>query len=171
MHVDGTSFAAPIVSSVIAQMLEADPDLTPAEIREALFKTARRIENLPVERQGYGIVQPRKALFSILKKRPGGKKQLSPVINKMKSSIEFYVRNECASQISLAGSFNHWAQDVLLLRPELSGVWKIEIPMLPAGRYSYKFFVDDRMWMEDVDNPYREPDGFSGFNSILTIEN
>src|SRR5262249_38030558 len=30
MHVDGTSFAAPIVTSVIAQMLEANPKLDPS---------------------------------------------------------------------------------------------------------------------------------------------
>jgi hypothetical protein len=51
-----------------------------------------------------------------------------------------------------------------------NGIWKIEIPMLPAGWYHYKFFVDDRMWMEDIDNPYREPYGFNDFNSILIDE-
>jgi hypothetical protein len=42
--------------------------------------------------------------------------------------------------------------------------------MLPAGRYYYKFFVDEKTWTEDYENPYREPDGFRGFNSILIIE-
>jgi 1,4-alpha-glucan branching enzyme len=98
------------------------------------------------------------------------KPHASPHINKKRKSIEFYVHNDCALQISLAGSFNHWAQGVLLMEPGKDGNWKIEIPMLPNGRYSYKFFVDDRMWMEDVDNPYREPDGVMGFNSILIVE-
>ena len=80
------------------------------------------------------------------------------------------MQSDCASQVSLAGSFNQWTQDVLLLEPGHNGLWKIEIPMLPTGRYSYKFFIDDKIWMEDVDNPYREPDGYSGFNSILIIE-
>lgn len=62
-------------------------------------------------------------------------------------------------------------KDVLLREPGKNGMWKIEIPILSAGRYHYKFFPDDKMWMEDVDNPYREPDGFSGFNSVLLIEN
>lgn len=171
MHVDGTSFAAPIVSSVIAQMLEANPQLTPASIREILFSTAKRIEGLPAVRQGFGQVRPRKSVFTILKKEVIMKTHTSPYINRRKKSIEFYVQHDCASQISLAGSFNHWAQDVLLMQPGKNGVWKIEIPMLSAGKYTYKFFVDDRMWLEDVDNPYREPDGFSGFNSILVIEN
>lgn len=170
MHVDGTSFAAPIVSSIIAQLLEADPTLTPAVIREVLFSMANRIEGLPVERQGYGIVQPRKSLIKILKREVIMKNAVSPHINPRKKTIEFYIHNNCAQQISLAGSFNHWAQDVLLLEPGKNGLWKIEIPLLPVGKYQYKFFLDDKMWMEDVDNPYREPDGHSGFNSVLFIE-
>ncbi len=97
------------------------------------------------------------------------KVQSSPRINTQKSTIEFFVENDCASQISLSGSFNHWAQDVLLMKPDKNGVWKIEIPMLPKGKYLYKFFIDDKMWMEDIDNPNRLPDGLSGFYSVLHI--
>lgn len=93
----------------------------------------------------------------------------SPLVHKKKKSIEFFITNECAHQISLAGSFNHWAQDVLLMEPGKNGTWKIEIPMLPKGTYKYKFFIDDRMWVEDIDNPVREPDGFNGWNSVLMV--
>lgn len=94
----------------------------------------------------------------------------SPHIDTKKKTIEFYIQNDCARQISLAGSFNNWAQDVLLMKPGKNNVWKIEIPILPSGKYHYKFFLDDKMWMEDVDNPHREPDGVSGFNSVLSVE-
>ncbi len=171
MHVDGTSFAAPIVCSLIAQLLEANPDLTVQAIREILFSTAKRIEGWPAERQGFGLIRPRKALLKVLKRESLIKSNASPFVNQQNNSIEFYMQSDCASQISLAGSFNQWTSDVLLLEPGRNGLWKIEIPMLPAGRYSYKFFIDDKMWVEDVDNPYREPDGFSGFNSLLIIEN
>jgi hypothetical protein len=171
MHVDGTSFAAPIVCSLIAQMLEANPELTPANIREVLFSTAKRIDGWPAERQGFGAIRPRKALLKVLKRETILKANASPFVNQQKTAIEFYMQNDCASQISLAGSFNQWANDVLLLEPGRNGLWKIAIPMLPAGQYKYKFFVDDRMWVEDFDNPYREPDGFSGFNSLLIVEN
>ncbi|MEQ1677710.1 MAG: S8 family serine peptidase [Chitinophagaceae bacterium] len=171
MHVDGTSFSAPIVCSVIAQMLEANPELTPAAIREVLFSSAKRVNDFPAERQGFGSVQPKKSLLKILKREVIMQSHSSPFINIQQKTIEFYVQHDCASQISLAGSFNHWAQDVLLMEPGQRGVWKIEIPLLPAGKYQYKFFVDDKMWLEDFDNPRREPDGFHGFNSILVIEN
>ena len=170
MHVDGTSFAAPIISAVIAQMLEINPQLKPRQIREVLFSTASRLEQYPPERQGFGLIRPRKAILKILKREIIMKPQESPFVNRQSKTIEFYVHNDCASQITLAGSFNHWAQDVLLMEPGKDGMWKIEIPMLPQGRYQYKFLVDYKRWEEDYDNPLREPDGFRGFNSILVIE-
>lgn len=169
MHVDGTSFAAPIVSAIIAQLLEMDRSLNPAAIREVLFSTAKRINDIPAERQGFGLVQPRKAILKILK-GAAIKPQTSPVVNTQNRTIEFFVQNDSAAQISLAGNFNHWTQDVLLMEPSKGGLWKIEIPLLPAGRYQYKFLVDEENWTEDYGNPYREPDGFTGFNSILVVE-
>ena len=93
-----------------------------------------------------------------------------PVIDSRKKTIEFHIRHTCASQISLAGSFNHWAKDELKLKPGTRDTWKIRIPMLPKGKHYYKFFIDDRMWVEDIDNPYREPDGVTGWNSVITVE-
>jgi serine protease AprX len=61
-HVDGTSFAAPIVSSVAAQMLEENPLLRPHEVKQILIKTAARLPNVEVDRQGWGVVNPRAAL-------------------------------------------------------------------------------------------------------------
>ena len=171
MHVDGTSFAAPIVSSVIAQMLEINPGLTPANVRTVLFSTAKRLPGLPAEQQGYGIIHPGKAIIKTLQNLFAMKQHVSPFINRRKKAIEFYIQNPCASHISLAGSFNHWAHDSLLMEPSANGLWKIEIPMLPKGTYQYKFFVDDKTWMDDIDNPLREPDGLNGFNSILMVEN
>ncbi|MCP6756251.1 hypothetical protein NL533_31990, partial [Klebsiella pneumoniae] len=59
----------------------------------------------------------------------------SPYINKRKKTIEFHIQNTCAGHITLAGSFNHWAQDELELHPAQNGMWQIEIPMLPEGKY------------------------------------
>jgi serine protease AprX len=61
-HVDGTSFAAPIVSSVAAQMLEANPRLSPQQVKLILMETAIRISDVPVERQGWGTIIPGRAV-------------------------------------------------------------------------------------------------------------
>ena len=93
----------------------------------------------------------------------------SPFINTKKKTIEFSIENHCADHISLTGSFNHWAKDELPLKPQRDGLWSIEIPMLPHGKYHYKFLIDDRMEMEDIDNQYRELDGVTGWNSVLNV--
>jgi serine protease AprX len=62
-HVDGTSFSAPIVASIAAQMIEANPGLAPHEAKSILVRTARRIPGVPVDRQGWGVVDPRRAVL------------------------------------------------------------------------------------------------------------
>jgi serine protease AprX len=60
--VDGTSFASPIVASIIACMLEANPALTPQQVKKILIDTAERVVGIEVERQGWGVVTPRAAI-------------------------------------------------------------------------------------------------------------
>jgi serine protease AprX len=64
--VDGTSFAAPIVSSVVAQMLEANPDLKPHQCRRILMTTARGVHGIALDRQGWGVVSPGAAVAEAL---------------------------------------------------------------------------------------------------------
>ncbi len=48
------------------------------------------------------------------------------------------------------------------------GIWTIT-QKLPAGRYQYKFVIDQVNWKEDPNNPNRTNDGFGGFNSLLDV--
>ena len=68
--VDGTSFAAPIVSSIIACMLEANPHLTPQQVKRILMDTAERLPDIEIDRQGWGVVSPQRAVEFALALRP-----------------------------------------------------------------------------------------------------
>lgn len=57
-HVDGTSFAAPIVSAVAAQMLQVNPGLTPAGLKDLIMRTARYFPEISPDQQGHGVVDP-----------------------------------------------------------------------------------------------------------------
>jgi serine protease AprX len=61
-YVDGTSFAAPIVSSIVACLLEANPQLSPQQVKRILIETAERVPSVEVDRQGWGVVSPRRAV-------------------------------------------------------------------------------------------------------------
>lgn len=71
-YVDGTSFASPIVASIAATMLEANPKLTPQQVKRILIDTAERVPGVAVERQGWGVVVPRKAVEVALSSRGPG---------------------------------------------------------------------------------------------------
>jgi hypothetical protein len=58
---DGTSFSCPLIGGVVAQILSAHPDLTPAQVMEALRTTASRA-NAPDNDYGYGIVDAKAAI-------------------------------------------------------------------------------------------------------------
>ena len=66
-YVDGTSFAAPIVSSIVACMLEANPRLTPRQIKKILIDTAERVHDVEVDRQGWGVVNAHRATEKALR--------------------------------------------------------------------------------------------------------
>lgn len=65
-HVDGTSVSAAIVSALVAQMIEANPALTPEQIKTILKETARPLVSVPREQQGAGAIDPARAVQAAL---------------------------------------------------------------------------------------------------------
>src|SRR5438067_10883496 len=61
-HVDGTSFAAPIVSSIIACMLQPNPKLSSHHIKRILIGTAERVPGGDIDRQRWGAVHAWRAV-------------------------------------------------------------------------------------------------------------
>lgn len=62
----GTSFAAPFVTGTVALVLAADPDLTPAEVRNRIEATADAPPaSVPDPQYGYGIVNPYLAVTTV----------------------------------------------------------------------------------------------------------
>ncbi|MHB2016804.1 MAG: S8 family peptidase [Candidatus Xenobia bacterium] len=62
----GTSMATPIVSGVIAEMLEANPSLTPDQVKDILKQTAAPLPNLDQNSQGAGEINPTAAIAKAL---------------------------------------------------------------------------------------------------------
>lgn len=66
---DGTSMASPIVTGVVAAMLEANPDLTPAQVKQILVGTADPVGGESRVAQGAGAINARKAVEVALRSR------------------------------------------------------------------------------------------------------
>jgi Glycogen recognition site of AMP-activated protein kinase len=83
-------------------------------------------------------------------------------------TVRFTFRAPGARKVAVAGSFNGWSQDALLLdEPSGDGLFVGSAP-LPPGLHEYMFVVDGR-WVTDPDSPLRQPDGFGRQNSLLRI--
>jgi serine protease AprX len=166
-HADGTSFAAPIVASVVAQMLEANPQLTPAAVKQLLASTAARVAGAPLLRQGYGVLDARRAVEEAAREiHPLGAENFGPP-RVEGGRLVFFYHDDDAREVALAGDFNGWEPSSL--RREEDGLWRFALDPPAAGRYRYKFVVDGARWTEDPANGFKDHDGFGGLNSILNV--
>jgi serine protease AprX len=169
-HADGTSFAAPIVSSLIAQLLEANPGLTPAGVRTILTQTARKLPNVAIERQGFGVVHPLSAVYAAETVHADLPITFTPLINYQQQTIEFLLHQHGAETVVTTGDFTNWNHKGVPLQHSHNGTWKTHYKLLPKGEYRYKFIINEQEWLADPTNLFRELDGFGDFNSKLIIE-
>jgi serine protease AprX len=169
-HVDGTSFAAPIVTSIVAQMIEANPELTPGAIKNILISTAERILSESAIRQGYGVVNASRAVelarteqhtLNIVGCNP-------PRVEN--GRLTFVFHDDAAKSVSVAGDFNGWDQLATPLKRNVTGLWSTEIVVTQKGRFEYKFIVNGQRWLEDPSNGMKTPDNHGGLNSLVVIE-
>ncbi len=164
--VGGTSFAAPIVASAVACMLEANPKLAPHQIRDILISSALPVAGASMERQGAGALDPGQAVSLALREQHGPLegRPMSPQVTP--GGIEFLLHDHRARKVQVLGSWDGWrtAHEAEEVEP---GIWQSHRPSLPSGLYTYKFLIDGTRWLNDPSNPRKSPDTFGGLNSVL----
>ncbi len=169
-HVDGTSFAAPIVASLVAQMLQANPQLSPAMVKHILIATADRIPGAAAVRQGYGVVNARRAVDMAGREQHqlNGHHFLPPRIESGK--MVFYFHHDEAESVWLVGDFNNWQLSQTRFAKQIKeGIWRAEIEAPAPGRHEYKLLIDGHDWRDDPNNALKAPDNYGGFNSIFYV--
>ena len=168
-HVEGTSFAAPIVASTIACLLEANPALTPLVIRDVLQETAHPVPKADRERQGAGALSPGPAIARALAERHGGAARPYMTPRLSPEGITFSLHDHGVSNVQVLGSWNDWRAPGIVAESVEQGFWETAVTQLPAGQHAYKFLLDGRRWLDDPGNPRKVHDGHDGLNSALVI--
>ncbi|MFN8529604.1 MAG: S8 family serine peptidase [Anaerolineae bacterium] len=84
-YVSGTSVAAAVASSVVAQIIEANPSLTPSSIKDILIRTAKRFPHAPIEQQGAGVIDAANAVAAAealhpIRNRTSDEPRVSPMV-------------------------------------------------------------------------------------------
>lgn len=168
-HVEGTSFSAPLVASVAACMLQANPKLTPGRLRELLVEAAQPIPGVSRDRQGAGAIQAGWALELALADLDvtAGTGIRSP--EAVGNSIYFRLLDPVANEVTVLGSWNHWAKPGLPCSKDATGIWTAVLARPRHGCYAYKYLLDGEHWRVDPRNVRRIADGEGGWNSVLAV--
>jgi serine protease AprX len=134
-HVEGTSFAAPVVASIIACMLQANPDLTPLAVRDLLIAASEPVPGAPTERQGHGAIQGGQAVALAAASRAGW--PLGEVRSPLVSGRAALFRLHAAGvhEVRVQGSWNGWQQPGISLEQAAPGWWQGRLTDLAPGEY------------------------------------
>jgi serine protease AprX len=169
-HVDGTSMAAPVVSATVGLMLEANPGLSPAQVKQLIMRTAIPLEDFPAHKRGAGLVNAGRAVAAARRAARGIWETLpfSPDVQADQVSFYYFDPTNRAGRVAVVGGFNGWNPNGFELSSRSPGLWRISLPLPAPGSYTYKFLVDDH-WVHDPENLARVEDGYGGFSSILEV--
>jgi len=159
---EGTSVAAAIVSSVAAQMIQANPLLDPAMLRALLIESCSPLERIDPHQQGAGAMNAFEAVSRAVRTRHPS---LTPGISTERGSISILLRAEGAHTVALAGDCNGWSISANPCEEIEDGLWSCRIARPADDAMRYKFVIDGRRWIHDPLNDRTEPDGCGGRNS------
>lgn len=139
----GTSFAAPMTAGVVCQLLQANPDLTPVQVRNVLRSTAHQ-SNAPDNLLGWGIVDA-EAAVGIAVTLPSG---VQDVPGAQASELWIYPQPADRSAViavtravEAGGNARMNIFDLIGRRvhsvavPDGMGVIRVEVSDLPSGLY------------------------------------
>jgi 1,4-alpha-glucan branching enzyme len=81
---------------------------------------------------------------------------------------QFILSDSSARSVTLVGDFNGWGEAPAVLKdPTGTGVWEVTL-LLPPGRYTYAFLVNDSVWTIDPRAP-SSPVGDYGRTSSVAL--
>jgi 1,4-alpha-glucan branching enzyme len=91
-------------------------------------------------------------------------KEAKPKTKPETKKVRFNLYAPEAERVFLAGDFNNWDVHNLPMKKDNKGTWETSLA-LPAGRYEYRFWVDE-VWFDDPNAQERVENPFGGQNCV-----
>lgn len=167
-HVEGTSFATPMVAGTVACMLEANPQLTPFDVRRILISTAQRVPDASDEKQGAGALNAGDAVRAALHYSEKNKYAQWRSPHFENDRVHFLYRDPRAQRVEVRGEWDNWQASLVAQRID-EGVWHAEMAKPAHGFYAYRFFIDHKTWLDDPENPQRRTNAYGEYDSVLVV--
>jgi 1,4-alpha-glucan branching enzyme len=95
------------------------------------------------------------------------KKKLSEEAKPKTKKVRFNLVAPEAERAFLAGDFNNWDINNLLMKRGNKGTWEASLALTP-GRYEYRFCVDE-VWHDDPNAQERVENPFGSQNCVRVI--
>jgi 1,4-alpha-glucan branching enzyme len=99
-------------------------------------------------------------------KKATGKNEATEKVTARKVQFDFIARE--AKAVHLLGNFNNWDSQATPLKMNKKGIWGTSV-QLKAGRYEYRFLVDDN-WENDASCFGCVPNDFGSMNCVRIVE-
>ncbi len=94
-------------------------------------------------------------------------KKLSKEAKPKTKKVRFNLYAPEAERVILAGDFNNWDVNNLLMKKDKKGAWEASFALSP-GKYEYRFRVDG-VWHDDPNTHERVENPFGSQNSIRIV--
>ena len=94
-------------------------------------------------------------------------KKLSKEAKPKTEKVQFNLYAPEAERVFLAGDFNYWGVDTLMMKKDKKGTWKALLPLSP-GNYEYRFRVDG-VWQDDPNTQERVGNPFGSQNCLRIV--
>lgn len=146
-------------------------DLFYAERYDAEFETNPHIQVHYDTATKWLVLTPRADFegYTLLAFRHGTAIYRFPIKVKRLTEHTFrYVPKGAVKQVCVMGNFNDWNRTSLPMQQEPDGSFTLT-RTFDEGEYQYKFVVDGKEVI-DESNLHKVPNGFGGYNSVLTIK-
>lgn len=143
-QVNGTSFASPLVSGIVAQMLQQNPRLRPMEIRRILRQTASQA-SAPDDRLGWGVVNADAAVRAAERRArsepPSALSVSGPAPNPASQRVSFTLRAPKSADSVHIALFDVLGQRVRTVERSIEpgpNTVRLSVATLAPGVYPYR---------------------------------
>jgi 1,4-alpha-glucan branching enzyme len=83
--------------------------------------------------------------------------------------VTFIFINEFVNRVNLVGDFNNWDIDSIPMKKTKKGDFSISIELEKGRGYQFKYIVDGKEWVNEIDSDKFVINEFQSENSVIVV--
>lgn len=83
--------------------------------------------------------------------------------------VTFMLAEDIAHQVNLAGEFNNWDIESIPMKKSKNGEFSASIELEKGREYQFKYLIDGKEWLNDMDADKFVQNEFLSENSVVIV--